>query len=119
MTDVPDEATHQGVADSGAEESHGRIPTWVWVILGTLAIALVAVTLALFAEARDTSENAKAASASASQLLDDLVGNVKTTNVELKEFNDQFASASDSAQENASSAQDKKSERSSSRGQSP
>ena len=42
MTYAPDEATHQGAADRGAEESHGRIPTWVWVTLGALAIALVA-----------------------------------------------------------------------------
>ena len=41
------------------------------------------MTLGLFVEARDTSANAEAASASASQLLDDLVADVKTTNDEL------------------------------------
>ena len=137
MNEAPDKAPHQGVAvgagapesapvqtaedavDPGAEESTRRMPTWVWITLSALGVALVAVTLGLFAEARDTSETANAASASSAQLLDDLVGNVQTTNVELKEFNDQFASASASAQDKASSAQEKKPERSSSRGQNP
>lgn len=117
--DAVDPGVDESTVDQAAEESTGRMPTWVWVALSALGVALVAVTLALFVEARDTSENAEAASASASQLLDDLVGNVKTTNVELEEFNDQFASASASAQDKASSAQEKKSERSSSKGQSP
>lgn len=120
MSEAPAPAqTAEDAVDPAAEESTGRMPTWVWVALSALGVALVAVTLALFVEARDTSENAEAASASASQLLDDLVGNVKTTNVELDEFNDQFASASASAQDKASSAQEKKNERSSSKGQSP
>ena len=50
-----------------------RVPTWVWVVLAVLAAALVAVTLALFVEARNTSEDANAAAEASAQLLDDLV----------------------------------------------
>ena len=92
--------------DAGASDA--RVPTWVWVVLGALGLALVAVTLGLFVEARDASTNADAASASASQLLDDLVADVKTTNDELSTFNEQFESAITSAQA-AASAQAKKS----------
>jgi uncharacterized protein (DUF3084 family) len=104
-------------ASAGA--TGGRVPTWVWVVLGILGAAVVAVTLALFLEARDASENAKAGAESAAQLLDDLVADVQTTNDELKEFNDQFAAAASSAQAKASEAQKKQSQRSSSNDQSP
>ena len=80
---------------------------------------MVAVTLGLFVEARDASANAEAASASASQLLDDLVADVKTTNEELNTFNKQFEAALSSAQAQASQAKQKQSERSSSNQPSP
>ena len=119
VTATPDteNGEYETATDAGA--SAGRVPSWVWVALGALAVGLVAVTLALVFEARDASTNAKAASASATQLLDDLVADIKTTNVELAQFNEQFSSASASAQAKASSAQEKKSERSSSTGDSP
>ena len=103
--------------DAGAADA--RVPTWVWVVLGVLGVAMVAVTLGLFVEARDASANAEAASASATQLLDDLVADVKTTNEELNTFNKQFESALSSAQEGASQAKQKQSERSSSNQRSP
>ena len=81
----------------------------MWVVLGVLALALVAVTLGLFAEARDTSANAEAASAEASQLMDDLVAGVKTTNEELKTFNEQFESALTSAEAAKAEAKEKQS----------
>ena len=76
----------------------------MWVVLGALALALAAVTLGLFLEARDTAANAEAASAEATQLLDDLVAGVQTTNDELKTFNAQFESALTSAEDAAASA---------------
>ena len=107
--------------NTGASEA--RVPTWVWVVLGVLGVALVAVTLGLFVQARDASTNADDASVAASQGLDRLVADVKTTNDELNTFNQQFASAMTSAQSAASSAQakqtQKKSERSSSDKASP
>ena len=112
------ETTEPGL-DTGAGASDARVPTWVWVVLGLLAVALLAVTLGLFVEARDASANADAASASASQLLDDLVADVKTTNDELNTFNKQFESALSSAQAQASQAKQKKSEGSSSNQRSP
>ena len=95
------------------------MPTWVWVVLGSLGLALVVVTLGLLVEARDASTNADAASAEASQLLDDLVADVKTTNDELSTFNEQFESAVASAQAAAAEAKQKQSERSSSNERSP
>ena len=92
--------------DAGAAEA--RVPTWVWVVLGALGVALVAVTLGLFVQARDASANAEAASAEANQLLDDLVAGVQTTNDELKTFNEQFESALTSAEATATSATEKK-----------
>lgn len=115
------EPTEQG-AETGASASdarNGRVPTWVWVVLSALGAALAGVTLGLFVEARDASANAKAASASSSQLLDDLVADVKTTNEQLKTLNEQFESAAASAQAKASSAQAKQSKRSSPSGQNP
>ncbi len=94
--------------DSSAGASDARVPTWVWIVLGTLGLAMVAATLALFVEARDASANAEAASASASQLMDRLIADVQTTNKELKTFNEQFESATTSAQAAVSSAQAKK-----------
>ena len=104
---------------AGASASDARVPTWVWVVLGTLGVAVVAVTLGLLVEARDASANAEDISAEASQLLDDLVADVKTTNDELSTFNEQFASAVASAQAAAAEAKQKQSERSSSNEQSP
>ena len=95
------------------------MPAWVWVVLGSLGLALVVVTLGLLVEARDASTNADAASAEASQLLDDLVTDVKTTNDELSTFNEQFESAVTSAQAAAAEAKQKQSERSSSTEPSP
>ena len=106
-------------AAAGPAAAGRRVPTWVWVALGVLGAALVAVTLALFVEARDTADNANAAAEASAQLLDDLVADVETTNDELKEFNDQFAAASSSAQAKASEAQGRQSQRSSSNQQSP
>ena len=77
------------------------------------------VTLGLFVEARDASTNADAASAEASQLLDELVAEVKTTNDELRTFNEQFESAVASAQAAAVEAKQKQSERSPSNVRSP
>ena len=94
--------------NTGAGASEARVPTWVWVVLGVLGVALVAVTLGLFVQARDASTNANDASVAASQGLDRLVADVKTTNDELNTFNQQFASAMTSAQTAASSAQAKK-----------
>ena len=88
--------------------SEARVPTWVWVVLGALGIAMVAVTLGLFVEARDASSQAEAASASASELMDRLIADVQTTNKELSTFNEQFESATTSAQAAVSSAQAKK-----------
>ena len=107
--------------DTGAGTSEARVPTWVWVVLGVLGVALVAVTLGLFVQARDASTNANDASVAASQGLDRLVDDVKTTNEELNTFNQQFASAMNSAQATASSAQEKQkqSKRSSSNNESP
>ena len=102
--------------DAGVSEA--RVPTWVWVVLGALGLALVAVTLGLLFEARDASSNAKTASTSASQMLDRLVADVQTTNEELATLNEQLQSAAASAQAKASSAQQKKSQRSSSNEQS-
>ena len=95
--------------NTGASEA--RVPTWVWVVLGVLGIALVAVTLGLFVQARDASTNANDASVAASQGLDRLVADVKTTNDELNTFNQQFASAMTSAQSAASSAQAKQTQK--------
>jgi hypothetical protein len=66
-----------------------RVPTWVWVVLGVLAAALV--TIGLLREARDASTKAQAAKASsATQLMNWLVAGVATTNQELSTFNKQF-----------------------------
>ena len=92
--------------DTGVSEA--RVPTWVWVVLGALGVAMVAVTLGLFVEARDASAKAEAASASAAQLMDRLIADVQTTNNELNTFNQQFESATTSAQAAVSSAQAKK-----------
>ena len=92
--------------DTGVSED--RVPTWVWVVLGALGVAMVAVTLGLFVEARDASAQAEAASASAAQLMDRLIADVQTTNNELNTFNQQFESATTSAQAAVSSAQAKK-----------
>ena len=106
--------------NTGAGASEARVPTWVWVVLGVLGVALVAVTLGLFVQARDASTNANDASVAASQGLDRLVADVKTTNDELNTFNQQFASAMTSAQTAASSAQaNKQSKGSSSNNSSP
>ena len=112
------ETTEQQLA-TGVDPSEARVPTWVWVVLGSLGVALVVVTLGLFGEARDASTNADAASAEASRLLDDLVADVKTTNDELSTFNEQFESAVASAQDAAAEAKQKQSGRSSSSEQSP
>ena len=109
------ESTEQQL-DTGVSEA--RVPPWVWVVLGALGLALVAVTLGLLVEARDASSNAKTASTSASQMLDRLVADVQTTNEELATLNEQLQSAAASAQAKASSAQQKKSQRSSSNEQS-
>ncbi len=111
------ETTEQRLDTVGASDA--RVPTWVWVVLGALGLALVVVTLGLFLEARDASANAKAASASAALLLDTLVADVKTTNTELKTFNEQFESALTSAEAKAAQAKKKQSERSSSNEPSP
>ena len=105
--------------DTGVSEA--RVPTWVWVVLGALGVAMLAVTLALFVEARDASAQAEAASASASELMDRLIADVQTTNTELNTFNEQFESATTSAQAAVSSAQAKKeqSQRSTPNEQSP
>lgn len=92
--------------DTGVSEA--RVPTWVWVVLGVLGAAMVAVSLGLFLEARDASEKAEAASTSAAQLMDRLIADVQTTNNELNTFNQQFESATTSAQAAVSSAQAKK-----------
>ncbi len=92
----------------GTGVSEARVPAWVWVVLGALGLAMVVVTLALFVEARDASENAEAASASAAQLMDRLIADVQTTNKELNTFNEQFESATTSAQAAVSSAKAKK-----------
>ncbi len=104
---------------TGADASEGRVPAWVWVVLGALGLMLVAVTLGLFVEARDASANAKAASASASQLLDTLVADVKTTNDELNTFNTQFEAAVTSAETKSAQAKQKRSEQPSANGPSP
>ena len=105
--------------DADAGLSDAGVPTWVWVVLGALGVAVVAVTLGLLVEARDASANAEDISAEASQLLDDLVADVKTTNDELSTFNEQFESAVASAQAAASEAKQKQSERSSSNERGP
>ena len=110
-------ATTQQSRDTGAFDA--PVPAWVWGVLGSLGLALVVVTLALFVEARDASTNADAASAEASQLLDDLVADVKTTNDELSTFNEQFAAAVASARAAAAEAKQKQSERSSSNDRGP
>ena len=112
------EMTEQQLA-TGADASEARVPTWVWVVLGSLGLGLVVVTLGLFGEARDASTNADAASEEASQLLDDLVADVKTTNDELSTFNEQFESAVASARAAAAEAKQKQSERSSSNERGP
>ena len=99
------ETTEQRLNTGGSE---ARVPTWVWVVLGALALAMVAVTLGLFVEARDASSKAEAATASASELMDRLIADVQTTNKELSTFNEQFESATTSAQAAVSSAQAKK-----------
>jgi hypothetical protein len=96
-----------------------RVPTWVWVVLGTLAAAMVVVIVGLARDARHASTNATAARASATQLMNGLVASVATTNQELKTFNEQLESASSSAQKKASSAQQQKSQHQSSSPQSP
>ena len=109
MESEPNEAvTTEQRLDSSAGASDARVPTWVWVVLGALGLAMAAVTLALFVQARDASEQAEAASASASQLMDRLIADVQTTNNELNTFNKQFESATTSAQAAVSSAQAKK-----------
>ena len=105
--------------DADAGLSDAGVPTWVWVVLGALGVAVVAVTLGLLVEARDASANAEDISAEASQLLDDLVADVKTTNDELSTFNEQFESAVASAQAAAAEAKQKQSERSSSNERGP
>ncbi len=110
-------ATTEQSPDTDASDA--PVPAWVWVVLGSLGLALVVVTLGLFVEARDASTNADAASAEASQLLDDLVAEVKTTNDELRTFNEQFESAVASARAAAVEAKQKQSERSSSNVRSP
>ena len=110
-------ATTEQSRDTGASDA--PVPAWVWVVLGSLGLALVVVTLGLFVEARDASTNADAASAEASQLLDELVAEVKTTNDELRTFNEQFESAVASAQAAAVEAKQKQSERSPSNVRSP
>ena len=114
VTEPSEAETTEHQLDAGAGASDARVPTWVWVVLGTLGVAVVAVTLALVVEARDASANAEDISAEASQLLDDLVADVKTTNDELSTFNEQFESAVASAQAAAAEAKQKQSERSSS-----
>lgn len=106
-------------ADPGTRVSGARVPTWVWIVLGVLAAALVGVSIGLLLEARDASTKAQAAKASATQLMNELVADVATTNQELNTFNKQFESASASAQAKASSAQEKKSQKSSSGKQGP
>ncbi len=115
---MPSDATErtEPPVDSTAGATDRSAPTWVWIVLGVLGTALVAVTLALFLEARDTSEQAAAGAESSAQLLDALVAEVETVNDELAAFNAQFAAASASAQ---AKAQDKKSQKSSSNDQSP
>ena len=110
-------ATIEQSRDTGASDA--PVSAWVWVVLGSLGLALVVVTLGVFVEARDASTNADAASAEASQLLDELVAEVKTTNDELRTFNEQFESAVASAQAAAVEAKQKQSERSPSNVRSP
>ncbi len=105
--------------DPGSDLPGVRVPTWVWVVLGVLAAALLAVSIGLLLEARDASTKAQAAKASATQLMNGLVADVATTNQELNTFNRQFESVSASAQAKASSAQEKKSQHSSSSKKSP
>lgn len=112
------EATEQPL-DTRAATSEARVPTWVWVVLGALGVAMVAVTLGLFVEARDASAQAEAASASAAELMDRLIADVQTTNKELNTFNQQFESATTSAQAAVSSAQAKKEQSNRSTDQSP
>ena len=107
VTESSEAETTEQRLTTGADASEARVPTWVWVVLGALGLALVVVTLGLFVEARDASANADAASAEASQLLDDLVADVKTTNEELKTFNEQFESALTSATTTAAAKQPK------------
>ena len=119
VTETSEAETTTQRLDTGVSEA--RVPTWVWVVLGALGIAMVAVTLGLFVEARDASSQAEAASASASELMDRLIADVQTTNTELNTFNEQFESATTSAQAAVSSAQAKKeqSQRSTPNEQSP
>ncbi len=57
VTETGEAETTEQRLDTGVSEA--RVPTWVWIVLGALGLAMVAVTLALFAEARDASAQAE------------------------------------------------------------
>jgi hypothetical protein len=84
------------------------VPRWVWVALGVMAAALVALVIAVSVELREAATNVKAGSESASEVMKELVAEVGATNKELSSFNTQFESVSASGREKAASAAAKK-----------
>jgi hypothetical protein len=84
------------------------VPRWVWIVLGVMAAALVALVIAVSVEVHEAATNVKAGSESAGEAMKELTAEVSATNKELSSFNTQFESVSASRQEKAASAEAKK-----------
>lgn len=103
-TDAP-AAPEAGNASASPEES--RVPVWAWVVIGLLAAAVLAVSIALLFKVEDNADQAQAAAVSNLELMDGLVASVAVTNQQVAALNKQLKAIESSAKSAASSAQTK------------
>lgn len=103
-TDAP-AAPETGNASAPVEGS--RVPVWAWVVIGLLAAAVLAVSIALLFKVEDNADKAHAAAVSNLELMDGLVASVAVTNQQVAALNKQLETIESSAKSAASSAQGK------------
>jgi hypothetical protein len=105
--DTIDRTTPSEVPSAGSAPDLRRsvVPVWAWVVIGLLAAALLAVSIALLVKLRNDASKAQAAAQSDLRLVTGLVAGVATTNQQVSELNKQLETISSSAKSTASSAQ--------------
>jgi len=95
----------------GPPAADPRVPVWAWVAVGVLSGVLLAVSVGLALQARESADDARAAKASATQLLDTLVADVEVTNDQVATLNAQLEKVSSAAASKAESAKKKQASR--------
>lgn len=107
MSSAADASAAPAVSRASVPSDEPRVPVWAWVVIGLLAAALLAVSIALLFKVKDNADTARAAATSNLELMDGLVASVAVTNQQVAALNKQLESISSSAQSSASSAQSK------------